>query len=138
VIPYASLMEHAGEADLVLLDVPCSNTGVLARRIEAKYRVSRKRTDELTGLQRQIIANAIPLLRESTSRSEDEADGASGGGKLLYSTCSLDSRENEQIAEWAQKWHRFQSAREHRRAPEGLPGSDPVKYSDGSYAVLLG
>lgn len=127
VIPHVNLMDHAQTADLVLLDVPCSNTGVLARRIEARYRVSEKRTKELTDMQRQIVANAIPLLR-------DRRPEKSG---ILYSTCSLDARENEEIALWAKKWHAFKLAREHHRAPEGVPGGPPVRYSDGSYAVLL-
>ena len=127
VIPHHELLAHAGTADLVLLDVPCSNTGVLARRVEAKYRVSKKRTDELVGIQRQIVADAIPLLREGR--------GESGG--ILYSTCSLDIRENEQIASWATKWHRFGAARQHVRPPEGAPGGSPERYSDGSFAVLL-
>jgi len=127
VVPFETRLEHAGRVDLVLLDVPCSNTGVLARRVEAKYRVSKKRTDELVDMQRQIIADAIPLLQSEGRES----------GKLLYSTCSLDSRENEKIAAWAVEWHRFRGAREHRRAPEGLPGDPPERYSDGSFAVLL-
>jgi len=127
VIPYDTRIEHAGRADLVLLDVPCSNTGVLARRLEAKYRVSKKRTAELVDIQRQIIADAIPLLQRETREA----------GKLLYSTCSLDSRENDQIASWAVEWHQFKGAREHRRPPEGVPGGPAERYSDGSYAVLL-
>ena len=127
VIRHEELIDHAGRADLVLLDVPCSNTGVLARRIEARYRASENRTKELTDMQRQILADAIPLLRDDRSPI----------GGILYSTCSLDARENEEIARWASHWHAFRTTREHRRAPEGVPGSPPVRYSDGSYAVLL-
>jgi 16S rRNA (cytosine967-C5)-methyltransferase len=129
VVPYAELAAHHGQADLVLLDVPCSNTGVLSRRVEAKYRTSPERTAELTGLQRQIIADAIPLLRP---RGQGKP-----GGALLYSTCSLDPRENEEIAHWVTKWHSFDVEREHRRIPSGGPGRPPTEYSDGSYAVLL-
>lgn len=129
VIPYATLSEHLGSANLVLLDVPCSNTGVLARRVEAKYRAAEDRTAELTGLQRQIIADAIPLLRPR--------GGGSPSGAILYSTCSLDPRENEEIARWVSKWHSFDIEREHRRVPSGGPGLPATQYSDGSYAVLL-
>ncbi|MFG0292732.1 MAG: transcription antitermination factor NusB [Phycisphaerales bacterium JB050] len=129
VIPYVELVQHHGAADLVLLDVPCSNTGVLSRRVEAKYRTSEERTAELTGLQRQIIADAIPLLRP---RGQGKP-----GGALLYSTCSLDPRENEEIARWVTKWHSFDVEREHRRVPSGGPGRPATEYSDGSYAVLL-
>jgi 16S rRNA (cytosine967-C5)-methyltransferase len=128
VVPFESIRDFVGRADLVLLDVPCSNTGVLARRVEAKYRVDRDRTDSLVGMQRQLIADAIPLL-----------NAAAGAGKagILYSTCSLDPRENEEQAAWAARWHSFRAAREHRRAPSGGPGRPPETYSDGSYAVLL-
>ncbi|MBL0926063.1 MAG: hypothetical protein IBJ11_00210 [Phycisphaerales bacterium] len=129
VIDYRQRTELAGKADLVLLDVPCSNTGVLARRVEARYRFSAARTEELLGTQRQIIADSIPLLRRGV------ATGGQGG--LLYSTCSLDPRENEEQARWASKWHGFEVARENRRLPEGGPGEPAERYSDGSFAVLL-
>ncbi len=126
-IPYDRLIDLAGQADLILLDVPCSNTGVLARRVEARYRADRSRTAELTGMQRQIIADAIPLLKSGTAKP----------GRILYSTCSLDPRENEAQAAWAAKWHSFEPEREHRREPSATPGDPPETYSDGSYAVLL-
>jgi len=125
VIPYESLAERARVADLVLLDAPCTNTGVLARRPEARYRHQPNRVEELLGVQRQIIADAIRLLRED------------GRGALLYSTCSLDPRENQEQARWAQKWHDFEVSREARRLPEGGPGEPDERYTDGSYAVLL-
>ncbi len=126
VVDFAQLDAWAGKADLVLLDVPCSNTGVLGRRVEAKYRFDVRRTEDLIGTQRQIVADSIRLL-------------ASGGarGRLLYSTCSLDPAENESQVAWAAKWHSLEVSREHRRAPAGLPGDGPVAYSDGSYAALL-
>ena len=125
---FDDLGEFAGRADLILLDVPCSNTGVLARRPEARYRFDRARLEKLAGLQRQIMADSLPMLRT----------GAGARGRLLYSTCSLDPSENEDQAKWAERWHSFRVEREHRRAPEGQPGDGAEAYSDGSYAVLLG
>jgi len=126
VVPFKSLREFVGQADLILLDVPCSNSGVLARRPEARYRFDDKRTESLSATQRQIVADSIPLLRPG-----------SGKGRILYSTCSLDPRENEEMARWASRWHGLNAAREHRRLPEGVPGDPPERYSDGSFAVLL-
>lgn len=115
--------ECKGRADLILLDVPCSNTGVLARRPEAKYRGSIRQTDRLVDTQRQIIAGAIPLLSE--------------GGKVLYSTCSLQPEEDQMIAKWAQTQHNLSLSRERLSLPAGLPGESPRGYCDGSYSVLL-
>ncbi len=125
------LYEFIGQADLVLLDVPCSNTGVLARRPEAKYRFGRASIEELNGIQRQIIADAIPLLRE-------KGPGHPKGGVMLYSTCSLEAAENAQHIAWAAQWHRFEASRERLSAPKGGPGRPSIEYADGSYSVVLG
>lgn len=114
-----------GRADLVLLDVPCSNTGVLARRPEAKYRCSGVQLERLTGIQRQIVADAIPLVTGSPR------------GRILYSTCSLEQEEDEAQAAWAGRQHRFKLEREERALPEGEPGGDAAAYCDGSYSAVL-
>jgi len=126
VVPFEQARSMTERFDLVLLDAPCSNTGVLARRVEARYRYNECRTEQLTGLQRQLIADTVPLL---ATRGR--------GGRIVYSTCSLDPEENEQIAQWADKWHSFDASRENRRPPSGGVGEPPESYSDGSYAALL-
>ncbi len=110
-------------ADLVLLDVPCSNSGVLARRPEARHRLSSAQLARLVEIQRQLVADAIPLLAR--------------GGTILYATCSIDREENEALASWAAKWHGFQGSRERRAMPGGGPGLDAASYRDGGYSVLL-
>lgn len=116
----------AGSADLVLVDVPCSNTGVLARRPEAKYRFDDAHVESLVGVQRQIVADSM-LLRRASGRP----------GVLLYSTCSLDGRENRGIADWACRWHRLTVRGEVSHFPTGLPGDSACSYTDGSYSTLL-
>jgi 16S rRNA (cytosine967-C5)-methyltransferase len=123
VVEHSSIMSCAGRADLLVLDVPCSNTGVLARRFEAKYRFSATSLNDLTQVQRQIIADALPLLADD--------------GRLLYSTCSLEAEENERQAEWIIKWHRLRTASASRRRPSGEPGGPPRHYQDGGYFALL-
>jgi len=71
--------------DAALVDVPCSNTGVLARRVESRWRVSEARLAELAALQRRLLASAAGVVRP--------------GGRLVYSTCSLEPEENEQAVE---------------------------------------
>ena len=71
--------------DRVLADVPCSNTGVLRRRPDARWRWSRERLEELVGMQRGILSAA--------------AEHVVSGGVLVYSTCSSEPEENaEQVA----------------------------------------
>ena len=123
VTPHRDLVKHAGTADLLLLDVPCSNTGVLARRVEAKYRFSRATLQKIVDLQRQIIADSLILL--------------SPRGVLAYSTCAIEPEENEQQAQWICKWHPFQITRQLARLPQGLPGVPARHYSDGGYWALL-
>lgn len=117
-----------GRADLVLLDVPCTNTGVLGRRPEARYRAGQSQLERLCGIQRQIIADAIPLL----------APASRGGGVILYATCSLEPEENERQAAWVRQWHRCSVAPVVSVEPAGLPGEAAAGYRDGAYAVALG
>jgi 16S rRNA (cytosine967-C5)-methyltransferase len=107
--------------DLLLLDVPCSNTGVLARRPEARYRFSNSSLRSVVALQRRIIDSALPLLRP--------------GGHILYSTCSLEEEENRQQVRWLCTRHKAVIVQETCSLPS--PGSDDVSYHDGGYFALL-
>lgn len=66
--------------DRILVDVPCSNTGVLAKRAEARHRISPERVDELVRLQSGILVAAAKRLAP--------------GGAIVYSTCALLDEEN--------------------------------------------
>lgn len=72
--------ELAGKFDKVLADVPCSNTGSMNRRVEARWRAKAEAMDELTKTQRDILTAAL--------------EAASPTGKVIYSTCSLLGAEN--------------------------------------------
>lgn len=108
--------ELAGEFDLVLADVPCSNTGVFRRRPDALWRFGAAELRKITVLQHSILDAAAARVAP--------------GGQLVYSTCSIEPEENEQQAE------RFLA--EHpdftRMASEQLL---PSVESDGAYACLL-
>lgn len=70
-----------GGFDAVLVDAPCSNTGVLARRVEARWRLRPDDVEDLAALQRRLLEQATGLVRP--------------GGRLVYSTCSLLPEEND-------------------------------------------
>ncbi len=122
-IDHARLIDYSGKADLVLLDVPCSNTGVLARRVEAKYRFNRASLRGLVDMQRQIIADALRLVGDR--------------GRVLYATCSIDPTENEQQTQWVAQWHPFDIVAQKAQEPKGMPGENVATYHDGGYWALL-
>lgn len=68
-------------ADLVIADVPCSGTGVIARKPDIKYNMSEASQKELETLQRSILKNAVRYVKP--------------GGTLIFSTCTLNKDEND-------------------------------------------
>jgi 16S rRNA (cytosine967-C5)-methyltransferase len=73
----------AGRFDHVLFDAPCSGTGTLRKNPEIRYRISPEAITRLARAQRVALESIAPLL--------------SPGGYLLYSTCSLEREENEEV-----------------------------------------
>ena len=69
--------------DRVLIDAPCSNTGVLSRRVEARWRLKEEAINKLTPLQYSILKTGAAMLKP--------------GGYLVYSTCSIEPEENQDI-----------------------------------------
>lgn len=108
-----------GAFDLVLLDVPCSNSGVLARRAEARYRLNAKHVDELVALQREIVATVAPRIAPD--------------GVLLYATCSIEPAENDEQAAWASE----QFGAVVTTSKSTLPGGNGGDYHDGGYHAVL-
>lgn len=72
-----------GAFDAILLDVPCSNTGVIRRRVDVRWRLQQEHIDALLKTQRAILENALPCLKP--------------GGRIVYSTCSIEKEENETL-----------------------------------------
>jgi len=80
--------------DGILLDVPCSNTGVLAKRIETRFRIESKKIRQITAIQKDILEKASSMLNPY--------------GTICYSTCSIQSQENSDIVkEFLQKHEDF-------------------------------
>lgn len=74
-----------GQMDAILIDAPCSGTGVLRRNPDAKWKITPETVSELAAKQHAIIAHYARLLKR--------------GGRLVYATCSLLAEENEKIVE---------------------------------------
>ena len=109
--------------DLVVVDAPCSNSGVFARRPEAKYRYKEKTIDALVELQREILRESYDVLKS--------------GGHLLYATCSIDAEENESQVQWLADKQRLQCVNRNRTMPKGLPGEYASSWHDGGFSALL-
>lgn len=103
--------------DAVLLDVPCSNTGVLQRRPDARWRFTRNALRDIAALQASLLDQAAPKVKP--------------GGRLVYSTCSIEPEETtEQIRQWLHEnpdW-----ALDEQKLL--LPGQESC---DGAYAARL-
>jgi len=105
-----------GPFDAVLLDVPCSNTGVLGKRPEVRWRLTPHDLVELPQIQTRLLKAALKVVRP--------------GGRILYSTCSIEPEENSQLIQAALARHRQLSLVEERLHWPGLP-------VDGGYQALL-
>ena len=71
--------------DRILLDAPCSNTGVMRRRVDLRWRIRPEEIDRLHATQLDLLGRAGERLKP--------------GGTLVYSTCSLEPEENESVIE---------------------------------------
>lgn len=74
-----------GAFDAVLADVPCSNSGVLQRRVDARWRFSPEELVHLTAAQFQIAKHAMQAVKP--------------GGRFVYSTCSIEPEENNEMVQ---------------------------------------
>jgi 16S rRNA (cytosine967-C5)-methyltransferase len=74
----------ASKFDRILVDAPCSNTGVLRRRVDLRWRIRPEEIERLSAAQLVILRNASAHLKS--------------GGTLVYSTCSLEPEENGTVA----------------------------------------
>jgi 16S rRNA (cytosine967-C5)-methyltransferase len=79
----ATALTFESEFDLVLADVPCSGTGTLSRNPEIRHRLRPEDLPRQAGRQRAILASALRAVQP--------------GGRVVYSTCSLEPEENEQV-----------------------------------------
>lgn len=103
--------------DRILIDAPCTNTGVMRRRIDVRWRLTPDDFPRMAAEQIRIVRAVIPLLK--------------AGGVLVYSTCSLEPEENEQLVEAILREFLFLKLVEQRTV---LPFRDGF---DGAYAAKV-
>lgn len=112
----SDVADLTGSFDLVLADVPCSNTGVFRRRPDALWRFQVKEVDKIVALQRRILNEAARLTAP--------------GGQLVYSTCSIEPEENFlQVEAFLIAHPEFEKISEHQLLP--------AMSMDGAYACLM-
>jgi 16S rRNA (cytosine967-C5)-methyltransferase len=103
--------------DRVLLDAPCSNTGVMRRRVDLRWRIRPEEIGRLRILQLELLRRGASVLKPQ--------------GVLVYSTCSLESEENRSVVdEFLMQHPHFRLDRDHAL----LPFQDGV---DGAYVARL-
>ncbi|QDT48627.1 Ribosomal RNA small subunit methyltransferase B [Symmachiella dynata] len=105
-----------GPFDAILVDAPCSNSGVLGKRPEARHRVTAENVAELSELQARLLGAALDRLVP--------------GGRLVYSTCSIEPEENHELVLSVLAGRSDVTLLEEQ---EHIPG-EPV---DGGYQALL-
>jgi 16S rRNA (cytosine967-C5)-methyltransferase len=108
--------------DRILIDAPCSNSGVLARRPEARYHQSDRALSSLAKLQDRILDDTAPALRP--------------GGRLVYSTCSVWPEENgERVQAFLRRHGDYSLVQEEAVLPAF--SDDPTRYHDGGYFAVM-
>ena len=103
-------------ADVVLMDVPCSGLGVMGKKRDIKYHVTPQSLESLTQLQKQIVESSWQYVKK--------------GGILLYSTCTIHKKENQDMVKWICENFPFDLEEDR----QFLPGFDQA---DGFYYARL-
>jgi 16S rRNA (cytosine967-C5)-methyltransferase len=92
--PKALPAERGQAFDIIITDVPCSGSGTWSRTPEQLYYFDPQEIERYSSLQNKIVQQAIPHLKP--------------GGFLLYCTCSVFKKENEEVVQYIQEQHSLQ------------------------------
>ena len=120
--------KRIGLYDRVLLDAPCSGLGVLAHKPEIRWRRSEESLKEFPVIQRKLMETAAFYVKPE--------------GILVYSTCTLNKEENEEVITWFLKTHpnfKLQTFNFNgKRITEGMITIWPDEYhTDGFFVARL-
>ena len=78
--------DSVNKADIVIADLPCSGLGIIGRKPDIKYRMTPEDLESLAALQREILSVVQAYVKP--------------GGRLIFSTCTINRKENEENAQW--------------------------------------
>ncbi len=106
--------KYREKADVLLADVPCSGLGVMGKKRDIKYHVTKESLGEIVALQKKIIENSWRYVKP--------------GGILLYSTCTIHRGENEEMVKWIVENFPFEQEASNQILP-GIVVSDGFFYS---------
>ncbi len=108
--------DMVGKADVVIADVPCSGLGVMGKKRDIKYHATPQGMESLLQLQKEIVKNAVTYVKEE--------------GTLLYSTCTINKKENDDMVQWICEECSF----EKKAMTQLYPGEDN---NDGFFFAIL-
>lgn len=112
----AELPFEPASFDRILVDAPCSGTGTLRRNPEIRWRLTSDDFQSFASTQKQFLRNAVKVLKP--------------GGRLVYSTCSVERDENESVVEDFLQTHPLHLLQSQRTWPQR-------EGSDGFFIALL-
>ena len=104
-------------ADVVFCDAPCSGLGILGKKRDIKYRLTKDSLKEVSALQREIIGTVWKYVKK--------------GGILMYSTCTINPEENEKQIQWILKNFPFEVV----QLKDELPST--IAIAEGEFGVQL-
>ena len=94
------------KADIVIADIPCSGLGIIGKKRDIKYKMNEEAVRSIEALQTQILEKAVAYVKP--------------GGKLLFSTCTINQEENEAHVALLQEKYHITPVSLNERLPEAL------------------
>jgi 16S rRNA (cytosine967-C5)-methyltransferase len=121
-VTITDLPKFANAFDIVVLDVPCTNTGVFDRRPEARWRIKKNDFAACTQLSLELLNKSISLVKPT--------------GQIAFSTCSIDDEENSLLIYKFCEHAPWQIQAEHLQLPKIDPATHRVVQTGGYFAIL--